>query len=148
VFTSLVQDAKRAANDKFKLAGMGALIGVLVAVALSFFTLAAFVWVEEEYGTVTAGVALGLFFLVLASLMFFIAWFRRRRSVSQRKELAGQGLQQVSPAADDPVVIAMGTEILRLMGSRNILPALALSAVVLAVWRAIPRTKSRAEQLK
>jgi hypothetical protein len=119
-----------------------------VAVALSFFTLAAFVWVEEEYGTVTAGVALGLFFLVLASLMFFIAWFRRRRSVSQRKELAGQGLQQVSPAADDPVAIAMGTEILRLMGSRNILPALAVSAVVLAVWRAIPRTKSRAEQLK
>jgi hypothetical protein len=147
VLTSLIQGARRATYDTLKLACAGMVIGLLAAVAVFFITRAAFVWAEGEYGAVAAGLGLGVFFLALAVAIFVTVRFRRR-SLSRQKDLRCQELQQTLLDAHDPVAMAAGIEILRLVGARKIIPALALSAVILAALQSVPRTKSRAERQK
>ena len=149
VFTSLIEDARRAAKDAVKLTFVDLLIGLLAAVALFFITLAVYIWADEEYGAVAAGLGLGIFFLALAAAMFITVWFRRR-SVSRREtpeDLSYQALQRTLLDGNDDIAIAMATsiEILRLIGARRLMPALALTAVVMA---ALARIKSRAEPQK
>jgi hypothetical protein len=149
VFTSLIEDARRAAKDAVKLTFVDLLIGLLAAVALFFITLAVYIWADEEYGAVAAGLGLGIFFLALAAAIFITVWFRRR-SVSRREtpsDLSYQALQRTLLDGNDDIAIAMATsiEILRLIGARRLMPALALTAVVMA---ALARIKSRAEPQK
>jgi hypothetical protein len=146
VFTSLKEGARRAADDIVKLACIGMLIG-LPAATLFFITLAVFVWAENEYGTIAAGLDLGVFFLALAVAIYVMVRFRRR-SLSRRKALRRQELQQTLLDAHDPLAMAAGIEVLRLIGARKIIPALALNAVILAAFQSVARTKSRAEQQK
>lgn len=153
MFTSLKEDAKRAAKDAATFACIGMLIGLLVAVALCFLTFAAFVWAEDQYGPVVAGAGLGVFFLTLAAAVFAVASFRRR-SHSRRDQETRVGLRQ-APASgqslasgSESVAMAAGTELLRLIGPRRLFPALALSAVIYGVLQATPRRKSKTEEAK
>ena len=146
MITSLIQEAGKAANDTVIRASLGIVIGLLAVVALFFFTLAAFVWIEDQYDAVIAGLALGIFFLALDVAVLTAAWFRcRSRSRAERETRAG--LQQ-SLSRHDSLAIAAGTEVLRLFGAKRIFPALALSAVILGALQAAPRIKSGTAQEK
>jgi uncharacterized membrane protein YbhN (UPF0104 family) len=137
------RNAKRTTSLK---ACVGMVIGLLAAVALFFITLAAFIWAEDQYGEVIAGLGLGVIFLAFAAAVFMVVWLRRCTR-SRRGREARMGLQQAPPSGHDSVAMAAGIEVLRLIGARGIFPALVLSAVILAVLEAAPRTK-RAEQQK
>ena len=124
MFTSLREDAKRAAKDAVVFACVGMLIGLLMAVALCFLTFAAFVWAEDQYGPVVAGSGLGAFFLTFALAVFAVASLRRR-SQSQRSQETRVELRQATASGQAPasghksVAMAAGTELLRLMGPRQ-----------------------------
>jgi hypothetical protein len=150
VFTSLIQDARRAAKDAVKLTFIDLLIGLLAAVALFFITLAVYIWADEEFGAVAAGLGLGIFFLALAAAIFVTVWFRRR-SDSRREtaeDLSFQALQRTLLDGNDDVALATTIEILRLIGARRVMPALALTAVIVAALQSVARAKSRAEPQK
>jgi hypothetical protein len=97
------------------------------AIALFFFSLAAFVFMSERYGTIIASLALGGAYLVPAlAALIWLGILRRR----QRKEAADQAAA-VSPVGllQDPIVVSTGLEVLRALGSRKAAP---LVAVLLA----------------
>jgi hypothetical protein len=163
VITTLFEDVKRSAGATVRLACVGALIGLLAAVALFFFTLAAFIWAEGKYGAIVAGLGLGVFFFAFATAIF-VAARARRRSLARQEQMR-QALQQAvlnerALSAIDPkwwtstVASAIGTEILRLIGAGRNAPeetprlvrAIGLSAVFLAALSAIALGKSRNDE--
>jgi hypothetical protein len=145
VFNSLIQDAKRAVYDTVKLACVAMVLGLLAAVALFFLTLAAFIWAEAQYGEVIACLGLGVIYLALAAAGFIAVWLRRRTH-SRREQEARMGLQQAPPSGHDSVAMAAAIEVLRLIGAKRIFPALVLSAGILNILQAAPRTKSAEQQ--
>ena len=102
-----------------------ATIAVAAAVvALFFFSLAAFVFMSERYGTVIAALVLGGAYLVPAlAALIWLGTLRRK----QRKEAEIQAAAAVSPAGllQDPMVVSTGLELLRALGSRKAAPLVA-----------------------
>ena len=91
------------------------------------FSLAAFAFISERYGTIIAALVLGGVYLVLAvAALIWLGIIRRneRREAANRAAAVGAaGLLQ------DPLVVSTGLEVLRALGSRKAAP---LVAVLLA----------------
>ena len=141
MFNSVLEAAKSAAWSVAKLGLIAALIGTLAAAALFFLTLAAFIWAEDEFGALAAAAGIGVLFLALA-LVLAAAVRLKRRPVSSRAE------RQAVQMAEDGRAAAAAIEVLRLLGPRDVFPALALSAVILAATQTVPRSKSEAGTAK
>ena len=163
VFTTLLRDVKRAADNAVKWAHVSALIDLLATVALFFFTLAAFIWAEGKYGAIAASFGLGVFYLALATATFVVARVRRRSLAPQVQTRQAQQqalLNEREQSAIDSkwlpssVAIAIVAEILRLIGARKnapegarkLVPLIALSTVVLAALLAVARGKSSTDE--
>jgi hypothetical protein len=136
VLSSALESARNAAWNAAKFALIAGAIAILALGGLIFLTLAAFIWAEGAYGALAAAAGLGAVFLVLALAFAALARIQAR----SRSSRGSQALQQ---AGQDPAVAA-GLEVLRLLGPKNVFPALALSAVILAAAQAVPRSKSKA----
>jgi uncharacterized membrane protein YqjE len=138
VLSSALESARNAAWNAAKFALIAGAIAILALGGLIFLTLAAFIWAEGAYGALAAAAGLRAVFLVLALAFAALARFQSRRSYSSRN--GSQALQQ---AGQDRAVTA-ALEVLRLLGPKNVFPALALGAVILAAAQAVPRSKSKA----
>jgi Ca2+/Na+ antiporter len=101
---------------------------VALALALVFFCVAAFVWLANRYGGVTAGLLLGGGFLLVAIVAAIAGWAtRRRNSERARRELAARS----QAAWLDPKLLTVGMQIGRSLGWRR-LATLAAVAVLAA----------------
>ncbi len=136
MFAHLIGEARRLSEDVLKLLGWGFAILLAGMIALFFFTFAAFVSAQDAYGTVAAALILGLFFLAVTVAILVTILIMRRRAARQ---LAKRDQQWWS----DPAVIATGVELVRIIGVRRIVPAVALGAVILGAVQAglSPRAK-------
>lgn len=144
MLNSVLEAARNAALNAAKLALIAGAIAVLALGALVLLTLAAFIWAEGAYGALAAAAGLGGFYLVLALALAALAWFRgRRRSYSSYRH----GTRAVPQSGQDRAVAAV-LEVLRLVGPKNVFPAFALGAVILAAAQGIPRSKNKAGAAK
>jgi hypothetical protein len=137
VLSSALESARNAAWNAAKFALIAGAIAILALGGLIFLTLAAFIWAEGAYGALAAAAGLGAVFLVLALAFAALARIQAR----SRSSRGSQALQQ----AGQDRAVAAGLEVLRLLGPKNVFPALALSAVILAAAQAVPRSKSKPE---
>jgi len=149
VFKALVEDMRRAAGDKMKSLGILSVVAVLAAVALFFFTLAAFVWAGSEYGVVAASLGLGVLYLGLAITVYVVSITlssRPLRPVQRphllQNEVPDRTLHQTAVEGVDPVAMAMGIEVLRLIGPKKALPAFALGALAVAALQTAARANN------
>ncbi len=124
--------AKTGANEEFlawTFAG-----AVLLVIAVIFFSLAAYVWLAGLYGGAVAGLAVGSIHLAMAAVVVARCITVRRRN----RQLA---LAQIDLAAKqpgwriDPGYVAMGIEIVKIIGVRNLVP-LAAAGLLAAGWGA------------
>ena len=108
------------------------------AIALCFFSLAAFVFMSERYNAIVASVVLGGVYLVLA--LAALVWLRLVRSKEEESRVAAVGAAQLW---QNPIVVSTGLEVLKALGPRKVAP---LAAVVLAGWAfAASRTNPRSK---
>jgi hypothetical protein len=99
---------------------------VLSLFALIFFSLAAFIWLADLYGGATAALTVGgIYLLIVAILAARCAAVRatNRRIAREQLELAAR-----QPALD-PRYLAIGLEVVKTIGLRNILPFVAAGLV-------------------
>ena len=92
--------------------------------ALFFFSLGAFLWLRELYGTVNASLALGgaYTFVAIVAVVAIL--------VVRRRHPAPEPPQKPMPQWwADPMMLTAGVEVLKLVGRRRTLP-LALAAVL------------------
>jgi hypothetical protein len=113
---------------------MAAIAAVAAVMTFIFLCVTAFVWIEQIYGGVIAGLSLTGFFLAVALIAVALAVASRRRNMEQaRIELA-----QRHTALLDPTVMRMGMQVAQTIGWRRIVPLVAagvLAAGLAAEWR-------------
>lgn len=140
MLSRVIEDAKQAIDEKARSIGANALVVVLAIVSLSFFTVAAFVWAEAEYGAIAASLGLGLLFAIAAAAIVLAARIRARRFDADARSLSRPYLLSADARSPEtnpewwiaPVGIATGIEVLRRIGAHRLIPAFALSAVLVA----------------
>ena len=108
------------------------LIAAVAATAAAIFlSIAAFVWLADRYDAVTAGLVLGLFFLLIALIALVACLLTRRRNMERaRLELAARSNANWL----DPKLMGVGFQLGQAIGWRRLaaLAAVALLAAGLA----------------
>jgi len=94
-----------------------ALIAAAAAAAAAVFLLvAAFVWLADRYGSLTAGVVLGCAFALIALIALLACLMTRRRNIERaRLELAARN----TTSWLDPKLVAVGVQIGQAIGWRR-----------------------------
>ncbi len=118
---------------------------VLSVIAVVFFSLAIFIWLAGLYGGALAGLVVGGVHLAMAAGIIM-------RSISVRSHNRQRALAQIEIAAKqpgwqiDPGYVAIGIEILKVVGVRNLIPlaAAGLLAAGLSATRSKPAAHGRA----
>ncbi|HEY2134674.1 MAG TPA: hypothetical protein VGH49_02230 [Xanthobacteraceae bacterium] len=97
---------------KTTVCGVVAMAAVFLAGA--FFCAAAFVWLQQSYGTIAACLALGGFFVLLALIALIVALLLRRRKVPPPPPAS-------APKAwwNDPAMLAAALDLSRTLGGRR-----------------------------
>ena len=99
---------------------------VALGLGLVFLCVAAFVWLADRTGTVTAGLILAGTFLLIAIVAAFAGWIARLRNIERaRRELAARS----HAGWFDPKFLAVGIEIGRTLGWRRIMTLAALGVL-------------------
>lgn len=137
LLSQLTRPLSRAASDAAKLAGWGIAVAIPTAVAFVFFLVAAFVWAEENYGTVEAALLLGAIFLLIAGSILLAAWLYYRRSREHEQVAAASS----PPLWKDPAILSVGIELVRIVGIRRIIPVIALGAAIAAALEVAPNRR-------
>ena len=99
--------------------------------AMTFFVVAAFIWLAERYGALIASLSLGCFFVVIALIALIACLIARRRNIERaRLELAARS----SAAWLDPKHVGVAFQIGQSIGWRRLasLAAVGLLAAGLA----------------
>jgi hypothetical protein len=126
--------AKQSTGLSSDLVVVAAIAAVAAVMAFVFLCVTAFVWLEQIYSGVVAGLVLTGFFLVVALIAVAVAVASRRRNIEQaRIELA-----QRHTALLDPAIMRMGVQVAQTIGWRRIVPLVAagvLAAGLAAEWR-------------
>jgi hypothetical protein len=128
VFGSLIDDLKSKVDGMLKLAVAGAVIAAAMVAAFMCFTVALFLWMQQNYGALEAWMAVGALFAVVAALGGIFLLVVRRRNHKPARERA----QEPSPVArllQEPAVLLTGLQLVRMVGGRGLLPIILLGAV-------------------
>jgi hypothetical protein len=109
---------------------------VSLALAAIFLLVAAFVWLSHLYGFTVAGLALGIFFLMLAVISLASCALVRRRNI-QRAQRELEMRKAATANLLDPKLLAIGYQIANAIGWRRVVSLVAvglLAAAVASEW--------------
>jgi hypothetical protein len=107
---------------KSTIGGIAAMAAALVA--SGFFCAAAFLWLAQNYGAITASLVLGGIFLILSLIALLVVILLHR--------------QQPPPAAKaawwaDPALLAVALDIGRVLGRRRVASAVVVGAFIIGM---------------
>jgi hypothetical protein len=140
VFQALIAQVKAQLQAKAALAAKSAACGMVAMMtglaAICFFVAAALVWLAHRYGTIDACLIVGGAFVVMAVAALLTLVIIRRRAPPPPNIKAALAHDFV-----DPQALALGAEIMRLMGGRRAASMGLLGAFVvgLLLSRTIPK---------
>ena len=123
-----IDDLKQKVDTMLKLAVAGAIAAAAATVAFFCFAISLFLWVQQNYSTLDAWMALGVLFVVVAIVCGIVMLAVRRRKPAQRPKPREQP-SAVSRFLQEPAVLLTGLQIMRLLGPRVIVPVILLGAV-------------------
>jgi hypothetical protein len=133
----LVDDFRTGAGKAVRLTAFGLVVAVSFFVMIGFLSAAAFMFVLPREGAVAACFAGGgVFFLVaaLAATVYTVQERQERRQLEQAaKEAAQAAKSTASTLLSDPAVLAIGLQLVRVIGLRRIIPLLAIGGVALGL---------------
>lgn len=130
MFHKLIEDFRESTGAALRLTSLAAAVAVSLFITTGFLCAAAFVFVLERYGLMYACLAgAGVFFV--AALLAAICYAVRKRQV-QRKPVEAEksGLQA---ALNDPMIVAVGLQIIRTVGVTRLIPILAVGGIALGL---------------
>jgi formate hydrogenlyase subunit 3/multisubunit Na+/H+ antiporter MnhD subunit len=127
----LFDDIKEKIDALMKLAVAGAIAAAAAVVAFFCFAISLFLWVQQNYGTLDAWLALGGLFLLLAIVCGIVMLSLRRRKPVKRRSDAKPREQPsaISRLMQEPAVLLTGLQLARMLGPRVIVPVVLLAAV-------------------
>jgi hypothetical protein len=117
---------------------------ISAATAFLFLCVAAFVWIADRYDAFTAGLSLGIVFLLVTFVATSICIHMSKRTAEMARVAAAASPPSALPL--DPRLVAVGLEIGRAIGLRRLIPVAAvglLAALGGREWFAQANRKSR-----
>jgi hypothetical protein len=108
---------------------------VLSIIAVVFFSLAAFVWLAGLYGGALAGLFVGS--VHLAMTFGIVSWSMVVRRRNRQLALAQIELAAKQPGWQlDPGYVAIGVELIKIVGVRKLIPLAAAAGLLAVGWSA------------
>jgi uncharacterized membrane protein YiaA len=133
----LMDDFRTGAGSAVRLTVFGLVIAVSLFVTICFLCAAAFMFVLPREGAVAACFAGGAVFLaiaVLAAVSYAIKERQERRKLEQAaKEAAQSAKSTASTLLSDPAVLAIGLQLVRIIGVKRMIPLLAIGGIALGM---------------
>jgi hypothetical protein len=140
VFQALIAQVKTQARAKAALAAKSAACGLIAMltglVAISFFIAAGVVWLADRYGAIEACLIVGGAFVLIAVAAILALVIIRRRAPPPPNLKAALAHDFV-----DPQALALGAEIMRLLGGRRAasIGLIGAFAIGLLLSRTVPK---------
>ncbi len=132
---NMIDDVKNALSAAAQTSGVVAASVFTAFVTLCFLCAAAFVFVLDRYGLIMACLCgAGVFFVVTLFLLVWLDALKRR--AARPKEVAKSAMQT---AIADPMVIAAGLQLVRVVGIKRMIPLVALGGLALGLLARAPK---------
>jgi hypothetical protein len=128
MFHRLIDDFKDSTATALRLTSLAAAAAIALLVTTAFLCAAAFVYVQQNYGTVEACLTGAAIFFVVA--LIAAGWYMaRKRQAKARAERAAKSAAHSMLA--DPMVVAAGIQVVRAIGVKRLIPILAVGGLAL-----------------
>jgi hypothetical protein len=127
----LIDDVRTWMGNSLRLTGLAFAAAAALFVATSFFCAAAFMFVLLREGAVAACLAGGAVFLVVAVLAGGCYLYKKRQDRLRLEQAAKEAKSAASTLLSDPAALAIGLQVVRLVGVRRMLPLLVFGGIAL-----------------
>src|ERR1700726_2291648 len=124
----IIDDFKETTGAALRLTSLAAAAAVALFITISFLCAAAFVVVLDTYGLVQACLAGAAVFFVVTLIAASI-YIARKKQAEARARTAAKSAMHTALA--DPMVIAMGLQVIRSVGIKRLIPLLAVGGLAL-----------------
>ena len=129
----LIDDVRTGMGNSLRLTGLVAAAAFALFIAICFFCAAAFVFVLLREGAVTACLAGGAVFLVVGLIAGAGYMYKKRQNRLRAEQAAKEAKSAASTLLSDPAALAVGLQLVRLIGVRRLVPLLAIGGIALGL---------------
>ena len=129
MFQRIIDDFKETTAAALRLTSLAAAAAVALFIAISFLCAAAFVDVLNSYGLVQACLAGAAVFFVVTLIAVGCYMARKKQVEAARAKEAAKSAMHTALA--DPMVVAVGLQVIRAIGVKRLIPLLAVGGLAL-----------------
>lgn len=130
MFQKMIDDLKASTGSALRLTSLAIAVAACLFITTVFLCAAAFVFTLQKYGLIQACLAGAAVFFV-ATLMAAIGYTLQKREIAKKPvEAAKSGL---SAALSDPMMMAIGLQLIRTIGVKRLVPLLAIGGIALGL---------------
>ena len=130
MFARMIDDFKESTGTALRLTSLAAAMAVAVFITISFLCAAAFVYVLQTYGLIEACLTGAGIFLVVALIAVSLYVTRKNRARARAEETTKSA---VHTALADPMLVAVGVQVIRAIGVKKLIPILAVGGLALGL---------------
>ena len=125
-----IDDLKGRAGSAVRMTSLAVVIAALLFIGLAFLCAALFVYVLQTYDVIYACLAIAAVFIVAAVIAAGLLAYQKRKA-EEAAAAAAAARPTTASALADPVVVAMGLQIVKTVGVKRLVPILAVAGVAL-----------------
>jgi len=134
MFGHMIDRFREKAGSALQLTSLAAVIAAAGLVTLAFLCAAGFIYVLQTYGPIQAcltGAGIFLLVAVIAASLFVARRNRAEQEAQARKAEAAKSA--VHTALADPMLVAVGLQVIRAIGVKRLIPILAVGGLALGL---------------
>ena len=134
MFAHLIDRIRESAGSAARLTSLAAVVAGAGFVTLAFLCAAAFVYVLQTYGLIQACLTCAGIFLLVALIAAGLFIARRNREQAQAEARRAETAKSaVHSALADPMLVAVGLQVIRSIGVKKLIPILAVGGLALGL---------------
>jgi uncharacterized membrane protein (DUF485 family) len=131
----IIEDFKDGTGNAVRMTSIAAVVGFAMLITIAFASAAAFMAVQQAYGSIQACLTVAGIFLVIA-LLAAAVYSSKKREARLRAERAAAAAREAAKSAAssmlaDPMLLAAGLQVVRAVGLKKLIPLLAIGGVAL-----------------
>jgi hypothetical protein len=130
MFARMIDDFKDSTGTALRLTSLAAAVALALFIAISFLCAGAFVYMLQRYGPIEACLTGAGIFLVVAMVAAGGYMMRKNRVKARAVETAKSA---VHTALADPMLVAVGIQVIRAIGVKKLIPILAVGGLALGL---------------
>jgi hypothetical protein len=130
MFQKLLDEVRDTTGGALRLTSLAAAVAVALSITVAFLCAAAFIYVQQTYGTLPACLAgAGVFFIaaVIAAIVYAAQKRKMKREAAARA--AARAKATMEAAITNPMLLAAGLQAARSLGVKRLIPLVAIGAI-------------------